>query len=208
MQPELSDPIWNGRAEGQVYECARPGFDGIPDPNLLALRWLPTPPEAPDPEDLARRLLASIEFQAPELGIFPPGDTMRTMGLVGWNVWLWAAPSSQLQWGPVTDSISEGDVTVTLTANVVRMRWEMGNGDDVVCGAGTPWSSVRSRGGHNVASPTCGYVYEEDGIYTVSGTSEWEVDWSGGGWSGTLPLSLSREVEVIVGELQSVNVNP
>lgn len=83
VQPELSDPIWNGRAEGQVYECARPGFDGIPDPNLLALRWLPTPPEAPDPEDLARRLLASIEFQAPELGIFPPATQCAPWVLSG-----------------------------------------------------------------------------------------------------------------------------
>lgn len=206
VQPDFSDPIWRGHTDGTVYECVRPLRDGIPDPNSLALWWLPTAPEAPDPEDLARRLLASIEFQSPELGIFPRGDTMRTMGYVGWNAWLWAAPSSPLQWGPVTDSISEGGVTVTLTANVVRMVWDMGNGDTFACGMGTPWSSAATRGGRNIASPTCGYMYEEDGIYTVTGTSEWDVDWSGGGRSGTIPLTLSRDVEVIVGELQSVNV--
>ncbi|MFT3889629.1 MAG: hypothetical protein QM713_15910 [Arachnia sp.] len=82
----------------------------------------------------------------------------------------------------------------------------MGNGDTVKCGKGTPWSSARTRGGSNVASPDCGYVYEAMGRYTVTATSSWEVVWSGGGQSGTMPLELSRSVPMRVGELQSVIV--
>ena len=47
----------------------------------------------------------------------------------------------------------------------------------------------------------------ELGGSTVRGTSTWSVTWSGGGQSGTIPLTLSREAEVIIGELQTVNVN-
>ncbi|SHJ74631.1 hypothetical protein SAMN02745244_03167 [Tessaracoccus bendigoensis DSM 12906] len=203
-QPALTDPIWEGRSDGAVYSCTRARFDGLPDPALTSLWWLPAAPEAPDPEVLARRLLASIDFQSPELGIFPRGDTMQRMSFVGWHMWLWAAPASELQWGPVTDSVSEGGVTVTLTATVSELVWDMGNGDSVSCGKGTRWSASVT-GGRNVASPNCGYVYAEDGRYTVTGTSHWDVDWSGAGQSGSMPFTLSRDAEVIVGELQSVN---
>ncbi|SHJ61936.1 hypothetical protein SAMN02745244_02899 [Tessaracoccus bendigoensis DSM 12906] len=203
VQPPPEDAVWVGHSGGAVYSCTRAGFDGLPDPWGAALRWLPSAPEAPDPEELARRLLAGIDFESPELGIHPRGDTLERMSLVGWNMWLWAAPTSELQWGPVTDSTSEGGVSVTLTATVSQMVWEMGNGDSVTCGRGTKWT-LSATSGRNVKSPNCGYVYAEDGRYTVTGTSYWDVDWSGGGQSGRLPFTLSRDVEVIVGELQSV----
>lgn len=205
-QPPMSDPVWGGEQTGQIYSCTRPGFEGLPDEWGAVLRWLPAPPEAapPDPRELAQRLFASIDFQAPEIGIFPRGDSTQRMSYVGWNMWLWAAPTSELQWGPITDSISEGGVTVTLTATVSELVWDMGNGDSLTCGKGTPWSES-ATGGRNVASPDCGYLYETDGTYTVTATSNWDVQWSGGGQSGTIPLTLSRDAQVIVGELQSLN---
>lgn len=205
-QPAFDNPIWGGRTDGAVYECTRAGFEGVPDANMAGLWWLPGPPEAapPDPRELAQRLFASIDFQAPEIGIFPRGDSTQRMSYVGWNMWLWAAPTSELQWGPITDSISEGGVHVTLTATVSELVWDLGNGETVTCGRGTPWSES-ATGGRNVASPDCGYLYESDGTYTVTATSNWDVQWSGGGQSGTIPLTLSRDAEVIVGELQSLN---
>ena len=203
-QPPLSDPAWDGASSGAVYSCSRAGFDGLPDPWSAILRWLPTAPEAPDPEELARRLLASIDFQAPEVAVFPPADSLKQMTYVGWNTWFWAEPSSVLQWGPVTDSISEAGVTVSLTARVTGLTWEMGDGESVSCGKGTAWT-MSATSGRNVASPDCGYVYSEDGRYTVRVVSDWAVDWSGGGRSGSLPFTLSRDREVIVGEMQSVS---
>lgn len=207
VQPALDDPIWRGETTGSIYECTRPGFDGLPNPGETVLRWLPAPPEAaaaPDPEDLALRLLASIDFEAPELGMFPRGDSPERMSYVGWRMWLWAESSSSLQWGPVSDSLSQGGVTVSLTARVSGVEWNMGDGKSVSCGKGTPWSEAVT-GGRNVASPDCGHVYSEDGRYTVTVTSSWDVEWSGGGRSGSLPFTLSREADVLVGELQSVN---
>ena len=169
------------------------------------MRWLPGPPELapPDPEELALRLLATIEFEAPEIGMFPRGDSAERMGYVGWNAWMWAVVTSDGQWGPITDSISERGVTVTLTATVTGVEWDMGTGDVVSCGRGTPWTEA-ATGGRNVASPDCGYMYTEDGRYTVAATSQWAVDWSGGGQSGSLPFSLTREAQVLIGEMQSV----
>lgn len=206
-QPDHSQPIWAGQTTGSIYACTRPGFDGLPNPGETVLRWLPGPPEAaaaPDPEDLARRLLASIDFQAPEIGMFPRGDSTARMSYVGWHMWLWAAPSSALQWGPVTDSITEAGVSVTLTARVTGLTWNMGDGGRVSCAKGTAWSEV-ATGGRNVASPDCGYVYRREGRHTVTVTSDWAVEWAGGGRSGSLPFSLSRSAGVLVGEMQSVH---
>ena len=205
-QPPLSDHAWGGNATGAIYLCTRPAHDGIPDPAMVVTRWLPAAPEAPDPETIAWQILADQDLESPELGVFPRGDSAQRMGFVGWNVWLWAAATSDRQWGPVSASQSEGGVSVSLTAQVTSMTWDMGNGDTVTCSKGTPWT-MAATGGKNVASPTCGYVYGVDGRYTVRGTSTWSVTWSGGGQSGTIPLTLSREAEVIIGELQTVNVN-
>ena len=205
-QPPLSDSAWGGNTTGAIYLCTRPAHSGIPDPAMVVTRWLPAAPEAPDPETIAWRILAELDLESPELGVFPRGDSAQRMGFVGWNVWLWAAADSDRQWGPVSASQSEGGVSVSLTARVTSMTWDMGNGDTVSCGKGTAWT-LAATGGKNVASPTCGYVYEADGRYTVRGSSTWEVAWSGGGRSGTIPLTLSREAEVIVGELQTVSVN-
>lgn len=206
-QPDRSQPVWAGQTTGSIYACTRPGFDGLPNPGETVLRWLPGPPEAaaaPDPEDLARRLLASIDFQAPEIGMFPRGDSTARMSYVGWHMWLWAAPSSALQWGPVTDSITEAGVSVTLTARVTGLTWNMGDGGRVSCAKGTAWFEA-ATGGRNVASPDCGYVYRREGRHTVTVTSDWAVEWAGGGRSGSLPFSLSRSAGVLVGEMQSVH---
>lgn len=207
IQPGRENTVWEGRTTGSIYACTRPGFDGLPNPGETVLRWLPGPPEAaaaPDPEDLARRLLASIDFQAPEIGMFPRGDSTARMSYVGWHMWLWAAPSSALQWGPVTDSITEAGVSVTLTARVTGLTWNMGDGGRVSCAKGTAWSEA-ATGGRNVASPDCGYVYRREGRHTVTVTSDWAVEWAGGGRSGSLPFSLSRSAGVLVGEMQSVH---
>ncbi|MFT3887591.1 MAG: hypothetical protein QM713_05440 [Arachnia sp.] len=204
----LDHPAWGGRTEGHVVRCVRPGGSLVPDPALWFYSWrADTSLPPPDPEDMARRILASLELSAPELHTFPQGDTKQHMTYTGWHTWLWSAAPSAKQWGPVSSSMSERGVTVTLTATVRRVVWDMGNGETVTCGKGTPWSTTRSNGGRNVASPDCDYVYERMGHYEVTARSEWDVSWSSGGASGTLPLELSRTAPMRVGELQSVLVN-
>lgn len=204
----LTESVWEERTEGRIIECTRPRGDLVPDPSMTYRSWQAdnTTP-APDPEDLAERILASLDLVAPELHTFPQGDTEQHMGITGWNMWLWSAAPTAKHWGPVTASASENGVTVTLTAGVSSVTWDMGNGDTVTCGKGTEWSSARTDGGKNIASPTCGYIYEAMGRYTVTATSTWRVDWTGGGRSGTLPLELERSVPMRVGEIQSVIVS-
>lgn len=129
------------------------------------------------------------------------------MAWVGWNVWLWADDPSEGQWGTLANSQSVGGMTVSLTATAKEIVWDMGDGATMTCGKGVEWSEAATNGGRNVASPECGHIYSERGTYTVTATTVWDVTWQGGGQSGTLPFEVARSAEVLVGELQSVNVN-
>ncbi|MDO5691849.1 MAG: hypothetical protein Q4G70_05110 [Pseudomonadota bacterium] len=170
-------------------------------------RWLPGAPEAiqVDPAAVARDILARLDLEAITLGMFPLGDNDVRLGFVGWNSWLWAESPSEKQWGPLSSSDSGSGITVTLRAEVDRVEWDMGDGGVVVCGKGTPWSASLTQGGKNIASPSCGHVFERMGTYTVTATSHWNVQWSGAGQSGSLPFSLSRSASYLVGEYQAVN---
>ncbi len=209
-QPPLDHVAWGGHTDGSVYACVRPNGSLVPDPGLTLFRWLPSPPAAVTQADAAaaaRRVLASLGLTAVDLGIQPRGDTTEHMAYVGWNTWLWAESPSSTQWGPVHASATDSGIAVTLDAEVTGLTWDMGDGATVTCQRGTEWTAARTQGGRNIASPDCGHVYEEDGRYTVTATSDWRVGWSAAGFTGSIPLTLSRSADVIVGELQSVGVS-
>ena len=51
-------------------------------------------------------------------------------------------------------------------------------------------------------SPTCGYHYTQQGTFTVTATSHWEVVWSGIGQTGTIPVSFTSTATITMGEVQ------
>ncbi|MEO7587927.1 MAG: hypothetical protein ABIS84_07845 [Arachnia sp.] len=180
----------------------------MPDPGMSYDSWLPdsaiaAPP--PDPEVLARLAIARMMLRAVELGTFPTSVAADPDGLgyVGWNVWLWVEDPGPNTWGPVTMSVSEAGYSVTATATVSHVVWDMGNGDTITCGAGTRWNARLTR---NEPSPDCGYRYQHEGEYQVTATSHWEVAWSGIGESGVIPLDLSDTAGFRIAEVQVVNV--
>ena len=85
------------------------------------------------------------------------------------------------------------------------MSWSMGNGDAVTCAtAGTPWRKGMGAG----PSPTCGYRYTKQGTYAVTATAHWVARWSGYGRSGAIPLTLSQERTLEIGEIQVIVTKP
>ena len=210
VQPSLSDPVWAGRTDGAIYECTRTMFDGIPDPSATVLVWradgsTPDAPPPPDPEQMAYDLLARLNLEAPRLGIFPKPveENPGSVTLVGWNMWLWVDSPNASTWGPISDTASQSGYSISLSAAVDRIEWDMGNGDKVTCDLGTPWQRDKTS---NQPSPTCGYQYSTMGIYTITGTAHWSVHWSGIGQSGTISLPLSRTATIKVAEYQVLRV--
>ncbi|WBB78100.1 hypothetical protein O7606_17830 [Micromonospora sp. WMMD882] len=157
----------------------------------------------PDPEEIALRLLASIDLRHPRISVAPRKS--QGPGLVGLPVWMWAN-SGVNYFGPLSASDTEGGVTVRIDAAVTHVVWNMGNGVKVTCAEpGTPYSPTGPHAGG--PSPDCGYPtgYPKAGTYVVSAVTHWNVHWVGGGQSGDIPVTRgSGNAEIQINELQVV----
>src|SRR3954453_20440797 len=203
--PPAGDPSWQGHkpSDGAVYQCYQPQTDI--DIYIWAADAPPGSGTGPSPRDVAEAAVKKMGLSAIDIGIAPePGPD--SVGIVGMPVWLWVKDPNAHTYGPATASASAGGITVTATARVQQITWDLGDGTTVVCrGAGTPYQP--SYG--NKQSPDCGHVYDKSsahqpgGRYTVTATSDWVITWQGAGQTGTIPLNgLTRSVRITVGEAQ------
>jgi hypothetical protein len=204
-QPAADDPIWQGHEPGvgAMYACYQP-LTG-----MGTFIWAENPPPGsgvgPSPRQVAEIAIKQMSLSAIDIGIVPrPGPD--SVGLVGMPVWMWAKNPSDHTYGPITASASAGGITISATAKVLRIAWDMGDGTRVVCDtAGTPYDPSYGRR----SSPDCGHVYQRSSAhrpgesYTVTATSDWVVTWSGAGQTGSIRLAgLSRSTQITIGEAQ------
>ncbi|WP_425824627.1 ATP/GTP-binding protein [Streptomyces fractus] len=171
--------------------------------------WLKNPPDGyVDPAVLAQRALDKMLLKGPDITVNPKPSGK---GLVGMPVWM-SVGQSPTTYGPNTSSASAGGVTVTATAKVSKVVWNMGDGSEpVVClGPGTPYKKSYGL----KASPDCGHVYKQasdsvaGGKFNVTATSTWAVDWQvtgGGGETGQLTEVRDSQVTLTIIESQAVN---
>ncbi len=202
-QPPFSDPLFAGRTYGALYYCGGPGY-GSTNPVV----WLDTAPELPppDPEVLAWRALAAVKLKPIDLGIAPePREAnSASLGAVGLPVWLWADSTSPSTTGPISSTASERGYTVSITARLSDIEWDLGDGGKTIsCGIGTRFDPATM----DPTTPVvCGRQsgYQKQGEYTITATSHWEVSWSGIGESGTIDYDRTTSGTVRIGEIQVV----
>ncbi|WP_116952406.1 hypothetical protein [Jiangella endophytica] len=164
-----------------------------------------------DPEEVARQVLEGMAFEPLELGLAPrPLEQASTsIGLVGAPVWMWVTNAGPTTWGPVEESVTVGGVTVTVTAAVEGVSWDMGDGGRVMCE--TPGEAYRQGLGVR-PSPSCGHVYartsaDQPGTaYAVTATANWTATWDAStGASGTLEAPQpASTAHVRIGERQVI----
>ncbi|NMR21474.1 PKD domain-containing protein [Cellulomonas fimi] len=199
-QPPQSEAVWEGRTDGAIYVCEVPaGRGGMFVVGYLISYWSLTAPAAPpDPETLAQQAVASMELQAVRIGIVPEAQP-GSVGLVGMPNWMWVSAPDAPTFGPITRTASAGGWSVSATAQVASVSWDMGDGRVVTCaGSGTPYEASYGA----ASSPDCGHTYTRQGDYTVRATSHWVVTWSGIGQAGTISLDLTQATDVTIGEAQ------
>ncbi len=122
--------------------------------------------------------------------------------MIGMPTWMWVSNRADNTWGPITREATAAGFTVTATAKVVKIVWNMGDGSSVTCtGPGTQYSDGYGK----QSSPTCGHTYTRPGSYAVSATSYWEVSWSGIGQSGVIPVNFTSTANITMGEVQVLN---
>ena len=165
-------------------------------------------------ENYVRRVTASLQLpQAyPQVGPDPDWNEWD-MAVIGIPLWLWVEGDSHL-----TASNSDAGLAVSLDATHVSTTFQMGDGTTVTCATTKPY--VRDAVAPGTPSPVCGHTYQvaprspgaassahqQPGTYTVTATTNWSVDWTAGGYSGTLATQMSGRRDLPVGELQAVVV--
>jgi hypothetical protein len=197
----------------RLFHCtpATPGGTGrllsLPDGADPAAAGL-----AVDPEVLARSAVERMALRAIDIGIVPEPDDPASIGLVGLPVWMWVEEPSPTTWGPVTATATAAATTVSATARVTEVEWNMGDGTFVTCTS--PGTAYQDSAG-NTMSPDCGHRYTRTSVhepaqaYLVSAISHWQVTWTAStGASGTIPLTLTSSAQVRVGELQVLVQDP
>jgi hypothetical protein len=203
--PPADDPAWQDHdpGDGAVYECYQP------QTAMFIYVWSQNPPpgsdSGPTPREVAQLAIDQMHLSAIIIGIVPEPDP-QSIGLVGMPVWMWAKAPNEHTFGPITASASAGGISITATAKVLQVTWDMGDDSEIVCDtAGTPY--MPSYGQKN--SPDCGHTYEKSSAnepgdaFTVTATSSWVITWSGAGQTGTIRLGgLTRSTQVRIGEAQ------
>ena len=154
---------------------------------------------------LARVAVERMDLHAPDIGLWPhPLEELPDgYNYVGWNNWMWIKNPNPNTWGPITKTVTQSGYSITATAAVTHLTWEMGNGDTKTCGKGVEHPEHNTR---NEKSPGCGYVYHQTGNYTITATAHWAIVWTGLGQQGTIEMDLTTQAHTKVVEVSAVNI--
>lgn len=144
---------------------------------------------------------SQIRLTKPKIGASPcTTETGACEAIVGVPVWLWVDEGDgQLPSDSAT--ASAGPFTISAKAEVVQVKWSLGDGQSTVC-SGTGKAFEPSDGW---STPDCGFAkgWTKPGTYTLTATYVWRVTWTGDE-TGTTTQAMSSTRDVTVGELQSV----
>lgn len=218
--------------DGQAFRETRNGVDGRYyfvncSDGTHGLTWAPDSPSPPgrgasalaavSMAELARQASDRLPLPAPVVKHSPDRVSGRPETVVGFRTWFWVDPAS---YRPLTQTVTAGAVTATVTARPVSTHWVSGSPDapDVTCpGPGVPYDP---RLDSSVQSTYCATTYARssarrpqtgpdanDRFFLGSATTRWQVSWTGtGGVQGQLPdLERTSTFQLAVAELQAVN---
>jgi hypothetical protein len=164
------------------------------------------------PGAAAKKLIESFQLRGIDIGMAPEVNPAwgHRRSYVGVPIWLWVNNPQPLTWGPYQETATLGGQTITATAQVTSVIWNMGDGSSTVCGGtGTPYNAALGL----QPSPTCGYRYSTTSKshagdrFNITATSQWTVTWTSlAGPGGTINLTTASADQLQVNELQTVIV--
>ena len=181
---------------GQVFVCGRwMPVEQEPVTNCPVL------PAGPSVSQIATQAAASVTLplNAPQFGPLP-SQNMWGMIPVGYPLWLWTSSDQ----ATVSTSVVADGLSVSITATRQSVAFSMGDGHSFSC------KSFTVRPTHLVdpmqKSPSCGYVYQTTGDFTITAATSWLVTWSAAGESGSFTVTdtASAPSSLPIGELTSV----
>lgn len=207
-KPAADARAWGGRdpATGDIYLVScRDGGSDVDGPQFFAVPPAGAPP-TDDVVNLRREALAKLQLTPPAMHAAPGGSAV-----VGAPLWLWydRSPASV---GPLTATAKGNVISVTATAEVLKVTWDMDDGHTVKCpGAGTPYRADLGR----TESPDCKYLYRSssahraDGTLYLVATAIWHVTATRSDTNATVefdfPVPAAAPMPLRVAEVQLLN---
>jgi hypothetical protein len=202
-----SDGCYYGKDGGGFLppnEWIRSCFDPVTDTYISwGTVWLPNPPGALGL--LTQRAVDNLSMPRPVIAANP---SLTAKQFVHVPVWWWVQPG---WWQTQTATASAGGLTITARAVPTKITWYAGDGTSTVChGPGTPWTGSAAP---TSPSPTCGHTYTQasateanpNGTFQLRAVVTWEVTWSGGGLSGSVPsITTATTTNITVAQLRAV----
>lgn len=204
--PRRTDSVWEGNTDGLIVTCTPPGCVEQPDqswiPDCAFDRWIASMPDpgGPSAEQLALRAVSQMQLSPIDIGIVPEEGPDR-VGIVGMPQWMWVDEPAPNTFGPISMTATAGSASVTATATVEKVVWDMGDGSTVTCTS--PGTAYEDRF-DDADSPDCGHRYTKQGTYEVTATSYWTVEWEGMGQSGTILRDFDQTANIVMGEAQVI----
>lgn len=161
----------------------------------------PPAPGAPAPPavtaaQVAQQAVSQLQIRRPKIGS-APCTTAGCKGTVGVPVWVWTEP-----WRPLTATATAGPFTITATAKVAMVQWNLGEGATFNCyDAGTEYKIA-----YGFSTPKCGRAsgYQRAGTYQIGATYQWEISWTGAATGSTTMQTRSSTPAFPVSEYQAV----
>ena len=165
--------------------------------------YLATPPVA-----LAVIINRAVDRLSMPRPVIAANPSLADRQFVHVPVWWWVQPG---WWQTQTATASAGGLTITARAVPKKITWYAGDGTSTVCyGPGTPWTGSAAP---TAPSPTCGYTYtkpstseaDPDGKFQLRVVVSWDVTWSGGGRSDSVPgITTATTTNITVSQYRAV----
>lgn len=177
-------PAWQGHTDGSLWQCSSCTGNGTAGTCSVQIIWVAPgeEPGPPSPEQLAATALGLMRLPEADVHTAP---TPPEATYVGVETWLWVPEE---QWSDLSQSVSAGATTVTVTAAPSEVAWSLGPVSLSCDGPGTPWV----RGMTDAASTTCSHTFDQTsarepgGKFAVSASIRYGVSWA---CSGTCPTT-------------------
>lgn len=200
-----------------LIPCRAGGGGGVPA----------TPEPVVDVMTVVGRALTAMHLDSPPMCFAPNIDVTKAVGVVGMYAWAWFCVTDlrESTVGPVHRTAAAPGVVVNATAvnTGVLINWGDGSLPTLCAGAllpFTPYIDAANTAGppSGLMSPTCGHRIEKasttepGGVFRVTATSMWVVNWSAitpsGPMAGVIPAPLTSKYTMRIGEVQVLNGPP
>lgn len=199
-QPPFSSPIWGGSTTGIIVTCTPPRCLSAQGEVIAGCVGAPYRVETAvtatiDEAAIARRAIAQLDIDPVTLGMAPRPNLADPNVLIGAPAYFWAEGGPPAI-GPLSTTVTEQGITITLNATVDTVTYDTGDGATLTCTrdqVATAPTNMTLQG-----TPDCGHRWESSGTYTLTATSNWTITWQGPTQNGTFDYTLDNAIDVAV----------